>query len=130
MKTRFLIFCLLAFIIVSSLACPGTSPDNLEYKESDSGKTVTTHVNDSFKLTLGATGSSSWDENCTIDDESVIKQIGHEDKSGGTALLPMITQIWTFKAVGTGEATITNEYGSYYAGSQNLDSFTLHIVVE
>ena len=130
MKACFLIFCLLASISVSLLDCSGISPGNLDYDESDSGKEVIVSLNDSFKLTLEAMAGYSWNANCTIDDESVIKQTNYEYKAAGPAILGIGTQIWTFKAVGKGEATVTNEYGGIAGGSQNIKSFTLSVVVK
>jgi predicted secreted protein len=124
----FLIFCLLASISISLLACTGTSTDNLDYYESDSDKTVIIHLDDSFKINLSIASGYSWNANCTIDNESVIGLTNYEYKSAGSAILGIGTQIWTFKAVGTGEATITNRYSK--VGSQNIKSFTLSVVVE
>jgi len=127
-KACFLIFCLLASVTVNLLACSSASSEDLIYDESDSGKEVTVSLNDSFKITLNIASGYFWNVECTIDDESVVEQINHESKAVGIGAQGIGTQIWTFKAVGPGEAKITNEYSKL--GSQNIKNFTLYVVVE
>ena len=126
-KSCFLILCLSASILISLLGCSSTTIDSVSYKESDSGKTVTVSLNESFKLTLEASGSSSWNVNCTIDDESVIVQTSYETKEVVLAGIVAGNQIWTFEAVGTGTTTITNVYSGIHG---KVKDFTLTVVVE
>ena len=126
-KVCFLLFGLLASLWVSSLACSSTAEEKLVYDESYSGKEVVVSLNDSFELTLGATGSYYWYEDCTIDDESVIKQTGYDYQPAVSAILVTGNQVWTFEAVGKGTTTISNIYGGIHGNNQ---SFELSVVVE
>ena len=91
----FLVFSLLASVLVSLLACSGILPKSLNVDESSSGKEVVLPLNGSLKITLEANIVSgySWNEESTIDNELVIKQSNYEYK----AAVPAISRIGTQK---------------------------------
>jgi len=114
------------------LSCSSTLPKTLNVDESYSGKEVIVPLNGSLKITLEANILSgySWNEKPTINNEFVIKQSDYEYKDAIPAIPGIGAQVWTFVAVGKGEAMITNEYGGFVGGSQNIKNFTLFVVVK
>ena len=127
---KLLMFCVFASVLISLSACSNSSPKSINIDESSSGEEVVLPLNGSLKIALDANAmlGYSWDEEFTIDNESVIKQTNYVYKD---AVTPSIaTQLWTFTAVGNGRATITNEYGGFNMPTKSKKSFTLFVVVK
>jgi predicted secreted protein len=119
------------FVILVLPACSIAKSKNLSVNEAYSGKQIVLPVNGFLTVILesGVMEGYSWNELTTIDNSQVIKQTSYEYKPVSPALPEMGTQIWTFKAVGLGTATLSNEY-SEIVGSKRSKNFTLFIVVK
>ena len=122
--------CVFTSVLVTFSACSNTSTKSLNIDESSSGEEVVIPLNGSLKIALDSNAmlGYSWDEEFSIDNEVVIKQMNYVYKDAVT--VSIATQLWTFTAVGKGKATITNEYGGFNIPTKNKKTFTLFIVVE
>ena len=122
--------CLVVSLLVSLTACTGSSPKSVNIDESSSGEEIVLPMNGTLKIALNANGllGYSWDEEFAIDNESVITQTNYVYKDNVTPSIA--TQLWTFTAVGSGTATITNDYGGFNIPAKSRRTFTLSIVVK
>lgn len=127
---RLLLFCVFASVLISLSACTGASSNSVNIDESSSGEEVVLPLNGSLKIALQANAmlAYTWNEEFTIDNESVIKQTNYVYKDSVTPSIA--TQLWTFTAVGSGKATLTNDYSGFNMPAKNKKSFTLYIVVK
>ena len=127
---KLLLFCVFATVLVALSACSDTSPNSIIIEESSSGEEIVLPLNGSLKIALKANAmlGYSWNEEFTIDNDSVLKQTNYVYKD--TVTPSIATQLWTFTAVGNGKTTITNEYGGFNIPTKNKKSFTLFIIVK
>ena len=103
-----ILFSLIVAILLILLACSMAQPKNLSIDESYSGKQVVLPMGGVLKVTLESiiTSGYFWNERTTINNELVIEQTDYEYKPAIPAIPEIVTQVWTFKAVSVGTATL------------------------
>ena len=126
-----ILFSLIVAILLILLACSMAQPKNLSIDESYSGKQVVLPKGGVLKVILESiiTSGYFWNERTTINNELVIEQTDYKYKPILPSIPEIGIQVWTFKAVGVGTATLSNEYGEI-VGSQLAKTFSLVVIVK
>jgi inhibitor of cysteine peptidase len=84
-------------------------------------RAVQAAVGDTFMVTLcsNPTTGFSWGENARISDPGVVQQTGHQYQAPTTELTGAPgNEIWTFKALKTGQTTVSMEYSRPWEGGE------------
>jgi inhibitor of cysteine peptidase len=106
-------------------------PTDVAVSESDSGKQREIVVRGTVTVTLDSntTTGYSW-ELTDISDSAVLQKIDSKYEAPNSGLIGAEgKEVWTFKALKDGKATITMSYGQPWAGGQkSARTFTLTVV--
>jgi inhibitor of cysteine peptidase len=96
-------------------------------------KEIAVSAGDSFKVSLESnpTTGFSWPEQAQVNDTAVLKQMNHEYVEPDSELMGAPGQeVWTFKALKKGTATISMEYSRTWEGGEKAEwTFVLAVTV-
>jgi inhibitor of cysteine peptidase len=132
MKIKWLMTGLVVIMLLAVLAC-ASIPKQVPVDESSAGKQVEVAVNGTITVTLdsNATTGYSW-QLSGISDNSVLEKTNNVYVAPTSSLIGAGgKEVWTFKALTAGKATLNMEYDQPWAGGQkNARSFSLTVVVK
>ena len=133
MKLKWLLMGVITVSIVTLMTACSKLPNGVSVNESSSGKQVEVAVNGTITVTLdsNATTGYSW-QLSGISDSSVLEKTNnvYEVPTSGR-IGAGGKEVWTFKALTAGKATINMEYDQPWTdGQKDAKSFVLTVVVK
>jgi len=133
MKTKLILTCVVAIILLSSGACSSV-PEQVSVDASYTGKEVEIAVHGSLIVTLDSNPSTGfqWSQQAQISDQTVLGQTDHEFMPAESAAIGAAgKEVWTFKALKKGKSTISMEYRQPWEQSgPAAKTFTLTVAVK
>jgi inhibitor of cysteine peptidase len=133
MKSKWLLMGVITVSIVTLMTACSKIPNRVSVNESSNGKQVEVAVNGTITVTLdsNATTGYSW-QLSGISDSSVLEKLNNVyDAPTGGLMGAGGKEVWTFKTLADGKATLSMEYDQPWAGGQkNAKSFDLIVVVK
>lgn len=140
MKTKLIIVCSMAVLLIAGLtACaPSTGNINLSCDDfsqtNDITKSLSVSVGSTFTVTLcsNATTGYQWSENANIGDTTIVEQVSQKMMAPESDLVGAAgKQVWTFKALKAGTTTISMDYSRNWEGGEKGDwTFKLNTTVK
>jgi len=105
-------------------------------KQKDIVKDLSVTSGGMFTVTLCSNGSTgfTWGQNSTISDPQILQQTDYKTvaagNTGGAVGVPG-TEVWTFKALKAGAASVSMAYSRPWAGGEKgVQTFTLNVTVK
>jgi predicted secreted protein len=133
MKLKWLLLGVITVSIVTLMTSCSKLPNGVSVNESSSGKQVEVAVNGTITVTLdsNATTGYGW-QNSRISDSSVLEKTNNIYNAQTSGLMGTGgKEVWTFKALTAGKATINMEYDQPWTdGQKDAKSFVLTVVVK
>ena len=132
MKLKWLILGIVGVILLAVIAC-ASIPKQVSVDESSSGKQTEIAVGGSITVTLDSNATTGYSWQLTgISDSSVIEKTNNVYETPTSNLMGAGgEEVWTFKALSTGKATLNMAYGQPWTGGQkDAKSFTLMVIVK
>jgi inhibitor of cysteine peptidase len=106
------------------------------YEQNHISRAVEVAAGDSFTVTLCSNPTTGfiWSEQAQIGDQTLLQQTGHEFVAPEEAEAIMGAagqEVWTFKALNKGEATVSMEYSRpWEGGEKGAWTFSLTVAVK
>ncbi len=141
MKIKLVVLGILAVMSLSLFACASAAAaESVEISiddfsnQKDISREITVSAGDSFKVSLesNATTGFSWPEQAQISDVAVLEQTNHEYIEPESDLVGAPGQeVWTFKALKKGTATISMDYSRpWEGGEKSVQTVTITVTVK
>lgn len=141
MKIKLVILGILAVMSLSLLACASAAAaESVEISiddfsnQKDISREITVSAGDSFKVSLesNVTTGYSWSEQAQISDAAILEQKDHEYIEPDSDLMGAAGQeVWTFKALKKGTATISMDYSQpWEGGEKSARTITVTVTVK
>jgi predicted secreted protein len=135
MKTILLILSLLFIPAVSLVACNSFPQDQVSWEVPIDNFMNQKHISDQIEVPAGNTfylilGSNpttgfQWSEDARINNTDIIKQVNHKCVGPDSESPPPPgtpgQEVWTFKVLEEGDATISMEYGRPWEGGEKAE---------
>ena len=143
MKIKLFMMLTIISILICLPACSSATPLEVDCDTFRENNHLTNRVEvsngETFTVTLcsNPTTGFKWQETAEIADQSVLQQTGHEfiapGSSDGKRPMPGSAgvEVWTFKALKTGNTTVYMEYGRPWEGGEKaVWTYKLTVVVK
>ena len=144
MKSRLIPMCVMVALSLFLLACSPTAKQGAVevscddfYEQNHISRAVEVAAGDSFTVTLCSNPTTGfiWSESAQISDQTVLQQTDHKFEAPKRTDPPIEgapgKEVWTFKALNKGEATVSMEYSRpWEGGEKGTWTFNLTVVVK